>query len=368
MLQGLLDEICELLSKCADLDCGVSLYFHFLKYHLVKMLKILRGYGISINDVDQSSFELSNLVMEHIKAETICRQAKYTKNSEDYTQNLEKKGKLDYQKVLNFKENMNQIEKNLYKDKFDALQILLHLLRKLTLSVKYQLPYIALPNFDRKRIEKAEESEQGDGFLKEFKDLQISEEQYQALLDLETTDSFDYEICRQRILARPVETHIATNNTEIQISSVFSKDFPSFFPSNNLQQSASVQQQLSQNPQNQMRPNVINSEENMEADNESSEIMNLVPQLDAISQENVISASIISNTENENENFEGANLAPFPQAMQIDNEEIEEDNQPSNWNFNPATAGFQYSSDASGSRLPATADDFDVDSFFQPFF
>lgn len=163
----------------------------------------LKKRDLNIGDIDQSSFELSNLVMEYIKQGCICQQAKLTKNSEAYENKLLKKKMISYQHFLNFKVNMNENEKIKYSSNFINLQILLHSLRSLYLGVYYNCDFCNEKRAYKKKIEKNKFQ------WKNFISYKISDEEFNSMINNPTVPDFDTFLIEDFIKSLNTETDFA---------------------------------------------------------------------------------------------------------------------------------------------------------------
>jgi len=151
VLMGTNELLSYLIPKAYDLELGVPHYLHYF-YHLPDFMIILRELGVSLSMIDQSGFELSNIVFDHIYHECICRKPPtYKKISEKYRTRLQKTNQFIYQDHLLLPRDNSQKEKKRYAQSFESLCTLLATTRRLTLSLKFKFPYLHLPNYKRKK-------------------------------------------------------------------------------------------------------------------------------------------------------------------------------------------------------------------------
>ena len=199
VLMGMNELISFLIPTAYDLELGVPHYLHYL-YHLPDFMIILRDLGVSLSMVDQSGFELSNIVFDHVYHECICRKPTFKRISEAYRRRLEKTNQFIYEDHLVFPQNNSQEEKKRYAKSFQSLSTLLVATRRLTLCMEYKFPYLQLPNYNRKKaknvksVDVQEEIDlDQDDAESEAQPIQENEEQSGNIAQLLNSDNEDEE-------------------------------------------------------------------------------------------------------------------------------------------------------------------------------
>jgi len=194
-LQGVLNEITCLYQIYKVHE---PLYLHYIVHHMVPMLKKLRELGLSFGDIDQGAFELLNKFWKEMRRGCVPMSIAKTRNSKKYQESIDKYKWIDYQKVLNFKENMGYLEYSEYKDRSEALHFLLLGLRSFYLCSKYpnSVTLKPLPDFDRKKytsksLEKSAAESSGTTLTPNPK-FMFSPEQMELWCDVPKSKDFDY--------------------------------------------------------------------------------------------------------------------------------------------------------------------------------
>lgn len=175
------------------LDAGIPAYIHIITQHLMKMMYKLWKKGLRMSDIDQSSFELSNLVQEHVDSECVCQQANLKPISAKYAAKLEKNQMFNVQKFLNLEEALKTpAGKALYCKLFKCLQIFLHFARRLILCAFYGLDICQMPDMDRKNhsnskalADSVAKRQEVIEVLERNKNKRIDDETYQAIINQE---------------------------------------------------------------------------------------------------------------------------------------------------------------------------------------
>ena len=129
-------------------DCYYSIYLHILSAHTIPCIVRLRNMGLTLEDVDQSSFEHGNLILKTIEKGAISKYYPISERKCWDQKFLQNNNMLDIQDILGWKADMTTQDKELFQKQFQALQIMLFNLRKLFLSAFREFPLRDLPTFD----------------------------------------------------------------------------------------------------------------------------------------------------------------------------------------------------------------------------
>jgi hypothetical protein len=185
----------------------IPMYLHILFNHLLFQIKNLTNFKIRISEVDQSSFELGNYIMKIIKNKCVSQSTKTTKISNEYEERIKKNKYLNYQKVLNFKINMNSNEKKNYLSRYLCLSILIFTLRSIYLSNKFNFELKKLPNFNFKK-KKKNLKKINDLKLDKYEDLKISDEEFEKEINL----NFNYD---EKKIENDIKEYLKKNEVKL---------------------------------------------------------------------------------------------------------------------------------------------------------
>lgn len=223
-VQGVLQQLVSKLN-IFNLDIGIPAYFHQLSQHLVTSMFKLKKKGLTISDVDQSSFELSNAVQKHVDAECICQQPNLKEISPEYDQKLQKKNMFNVQKFLKLQQAKQTAEERCkYSQKFKCLQMFLYFARRIILCAYFGQNIAEMPNFDRKcskttkiQLEKEKEKEKElEDALQRNKRYIITEDLLKDIVEAEPDSECDYESFEQSLQERETSADLAYLPENIQ--------------------------------------------------------------------------------------------------------------------------------------------------------
>jgi hypothetical protein len=206
ILQGIINKIKNLFLKLFNNSPG--LYFHLMFNHLTKMIFILKNKGISLFEIDNSSFELKNKIEKFIKNNRITKNLNFKPNSDEYQKKIEKNSEIDYKKLLGFKNDLNEEEKIKITKKYRCIQLMLFNLRELYLCNKFNYTIKSLPNFNRK-FRNFEKKNLNTFSIEKFKELQISEEEFKNLTKDNFSSDYNYDEVNIYLKKLPTESDLA---------------------------------------------------------------------------------------------------------------------------------------------------------------
>ena len=277
-VQGILNVFASKLN-IFNLDAGIPAYIHIIIQHTMHMMYKLWKKGLRFSDIDQSSFELSNLVQEHVDAECICQQANLNPISQKYAQKLEKKKMFNIQKFLNFQElTTNSEGKAKYCKLFKCCQIMLHFCRRLILCSTYGQNIAEMPDMDRKHHANTKASLNENAKRQEVKEVlarnkckMIDDELFQHIINQEPEQDPQpvYETFQDLLDEREAETDLAElpdNIVRLLVSEIHQNEQNE----HNKEENEENEQNDQENEQNDQE-NEQNDQENQQNDQENQQ-------------------------------------------------------------------------------------------------
>ena len=164
----------------------MSLYIHIFTHHLLKKISDLKKLDLTILEVDQSSFELGNLILKNITKGQISKFPKKSKISKNTTEDLKRNQMLNFQKVLKWKPGMKDEKWGLYQKQYQALQIMLIMLRRLYMAAFYDdCELIELPDMNIPPHSQEKKTEKNNKFYWFDKIEPATDEELNAMMDQE---------------------------------------------------------------------------------------------------------------------------------------------------------------------------------------
>ena len=191
-------------------DAYFSIYIHILSKHLAKCIARLNNMKLTFLDVDQSSFEMGNLILKNINSGAISKQPHLKKNLPTTFSFLRDSAMFNYQEVLKFRENMNESELKLYKKQFQALQIMFAMCRPLYAAAYRYCELNEIPDMNRQPM-KRKDTTQSPNFHFFDSMEQISQEEFDELMSDEVQEDCDYEELEKKYAQSTKTTQDITN-------------------------------------------------------------------------------------------------------------------------------------------------------------